>query len=82
MHTCLKLYSIQLKQLTQTQTHALHDLNAYSDPPRNIKAIIFHNNEYTNSIVSELNITPEKCKENLKHIHTMTVFLPSSKYFR
>ena len=29
----------QLKQLTQTQTHPLHDLNAYLNPPRCIGAI-------------------------------------------
>ena len=43
MDTHLKLHATQLKQLTQTQTHPLHDLNAYSDPPRNMKATIFHN---------------------------------------
>ena len=30
----LKCLATQLKQLTQTQTHPLHDLNAYSVPPR------------------------------------------------
>ena len=29
----LKLHATQLKQLTQTQTHPLHDLNAYLDLP-------------------------------------------------
>ena len=43
MDTHLKLHATQLKQLTQTQTHPLHDLNAYSDPPRNMKTTIFHN---------------------------------------
>ena len=69
MNTHLKLYAIQLKQLTQTQTHPLHDLNAYSDPPRNMKATSFHTNEHTNIIISEPDITPGECKENLKHIH-------------
>ena len=68
MDTHLKLYATQLKQLTQTQTHPLHDLNAYSDPPRNMTATIFHNNEHTNTVISEPDITPEECKENLKHI--------------
>ena len=66
MDTHLKLHDIQLKQLTQTQTHPLHNLNAYLDLPRNMKATIFHNNEHTNIIISK----PEECRENLKHIHT------------
>ena len=37
MDTHLKLHAAQLKQLTQTQTYPLHDLNAYSDLPRNMK---------------------------------------------
>ena len=45
-------------------------VNAHSYPPRNMKATIFHNNEHTNIIISKLDITPEECKENLKHIHT------------
>ena len=49
----------------------LYDLNAYSDPPKNIKATIFHNNEHPNIIISELDITLEECKENLKYIHTI-----------
>ena len=69
MDTHLKLYANQLKQLTQTQTHSLHDLNAYLNQHRNIKATIFHNNEHTNIVISEPNITPKKCKENLKHLH-------------
>ena len=32
MDTHLKLQATQLKQLTQTQTHPLHDHNACSDP--------------------------------------------------
>ena len=35
MDTYLKLYATQLKQLNQTQTHSLHDLNAYSNPLNN-----------------------------------------------
>ena len=70
MDTHLKLQATQLKQLTQTQTDPLYDLNAYLNPPRNIKAIIFHNNEHTNIIISKPDITPEECRENLKHIHT------------
>ena len=42
-------YATQLKQLTQTQTNTLHDLNAHSVPPKNIKATIFHNNEHPTS---------------------------------
>ena len=34
--THLKLLATQLKQLTQTQIHPLHDFNAYSDPSRHI----------------------------------------------
>ena len=41
----------------------------HSDPPRNIKATIFHNNDHTNIIISDPNITTEECRENLKHIH-------------
>ena len=35
-----------------------------------MKSNIFHNNEHIN-IISNPDITPEKCKENLKHIHTI-----------
>ena len=70
MDTHLKFHATQLKQLTQTQTHPLHNLNAYLNPPRNMKATIFHNNEHINIIISKPDITPEKCRENLKHIHT------------
>ena len=70
MNTHLKLHASQLKQLIQTRTHPLHDLNAYLNPPRNMKATIFHNNEHINIIISKPAITPEKCRENLKHIHT------------
>ena len=38
MDIYLKPHATQLKQLTQTRTHPLHDLNAYSDPLRNMKA--------------------------------------------
>ena len=55
MDTHLKLYATQLKQLTQT--HPLHDLNAYLNPPRNMKATIFHNNKHINIINSKPNIT-------------------------
>ena len=75
MDTHLKLHATQCKQLTQTQTHPLHDLNASLNPPRNMKAMTiskqFHNNEHTNIIISEPDITPEECRENLKHIHTI-----------
>ena len=57
MNTHLKLHSAQLKQLTQIQTHLLHDLNAYIYPLRNMKATIFHNNEHTNIIISKPDIT-------------------------
>ena len=70
MDTHLKFHATQLKQLTQTQTHPLHNLNAYLNPPRNIKTIIFHDNEHTNIIVLKPDITSEECRENLKHIHT------------
>ena len=71
--THLKLHAAQLKQLTQTQTQPVHDLNAFSDPPRNMKATIFHNNKYTYIIISKLHITPEECRENLKHINTIII---------
>ena len=61
---------LKLKQLTQTQTHPLHDLNAYLYPPMNMKATIFHNNEHINIIISKPDITAEECRENLKYIHT------------
>ena len=35
-----------------------------------MKATIFYNNEHTNIIISEPDITPEKCGKNFKHIHT------------
>ena len=35
-----------------------------------MKAAIFHNNEHTNIIISEPDAIPEKCRENLKHLHT------------
>ena len=70
MDTHLKLYATQLKQLTQTQAHLLHDLNAYLNPPRNMNATIFYNNEHTNNIISKPDITPKECRENLRHIHT------------
>ena len=58
--TPIKHQAIELKQSTQTQTHSLHNLNAYLAPPRNIKTTIFHNNEHTNIIISKLDITPEE----------------------
>ena len=70
MDTHLKLHATQLKQLTQTQTHLLHNLNAYLNPSRNMKSTIFDNNEHTNVIILKPDITPEECRENLKHIHT------------
>ena len=66
MDTHLKLHATQLKQLIQTQTNCLHDFTAYSDPPRNMKAKIFHNNKHTN-IISNPNITIDECRKNLKH---------------
>ena len=68
--THLKLHATQLKQLAQTQTHPLHNLNAYSDLLTNMKATIFHSTMSTfNIIISDPNITPEECRENLKHIY-------------
>ena len=77
MDTHLKLHATQVKQLTQIQTHLLHHLNSNSDPPTNMKATIFYNNEHTNIIISKPDITLEECRENLKHIHTTI----SSQYF-
>ena len=65
-----KLHITQLKQLTQTQAYHLLDLNAYLNPTINMKTTIFYNNEHTNIIISKPDITPEECRENLKHIHT------------
>ena len=70
MDILLKLHATQLKQLTQTQIHPLHHLNAYPDSSRNMKAMIFHNNKHTSLIISEPDIAPEECRENLKHNHT------------
>ena len=70
MDTHLKIPTIQFKQLTQSQTHPLHDPNAHSDSSKNIKTTIFHNNEHINIIISKPNIATEKCRENLKYIHT------------
>ena len=42
----------------------------HSNPPRKMKATIFHNNEYTDKIVTDLDITIEECKTNLRCIHT------------
>ena len=70
MDTHLKLHAAQLKQLTQTHTHYLCILNPHSNPPRNMKATLFHNNENTNIIILDPDITHKKCKENGKHILT------------
>ena len=78
MDTHLKLHATQLKQLIQTQTHPLHDLNAYLNLPKNMKVTIFYNNEHTNIIISKPDITSEECRENLKHIHTTI----TSQYLR
>ena len=63
---------MQLKQLTET--HLLHDINAHSNPPRNMKTTIFHN--HTNIIILEPDITPEECKENFKQIHIHNTSVP------
>ena len=61
MDTHFKLHATQLKHLTQTQTHPLHDFNAYLDRSRNMKATSFYNNENTNIIISDPNITSDEC---------------------
>ena len=66
----LKLHATQLKQLTQTQTYPLHDFSAYSNPPRNTKATIFHKIEHTKIIISDPDVISEKYRENLELIHT------------
>ena len=63
--------------MTCPQTHLLNDLNARLNSPTNMKATIFYKNENTSIIISDPNITPEECKENLKHIHTNI----TSQYF-
>ena len=74
MGTHLKLHATYFKQVTQTQRyalydHPLHDFNGHSDTPRNMKTTIFINNNYTNIIISDPEITPEECRENIKQIH-------------
>ena len=66
-----QLHATQLKPVTQT--HPLHDLNAYSDSPRNIKATIFQNNNHT-IIISKLDSTPKECQEDLEHHLTIAQF--------
>ena len=46
-----------------------------------MKITIFYNNEHFNIIISDLNITTEECRENLKHIHTTIIsqYLDSRK---
>ena len=61
----LKFHATQLKQLTQTQTHTSHDLNAHLDLPRNIKSTIFHNNEHINIIISDPYTTNERERDIL-----------------
>ena len=80
MDTYIKLHATQHKQLTQTQAPPLHYLNTHSNPPRNMKATIFHSNEHTNIIISKPDITTVECRENIKHIHiTITSQYLSSK---
>ena len=43
--------------------------NAYLNPPTNMKATIFHNNKHINIIISKPDITPEECRENIKHTY-------------
>ena len=43
-------FMAQLKQLTQRQTHPLHDLHAYSGPHRILKFTVFYNNDYIKTI--------------------------------
>ena len=64
MDTHLKLHACGLIQLTLKHKH---DLNACSDPPRNMKATIFHKNKHINIIISEPDIALEECEENFKH---------------
>ena len=68
MDTHLKFHATQL---SQTRTYSLHDLNVYLNPPRNMEGTIFYSNEHTNIIIiSKPDLTPEKFRDNLKHIHT------------
>ena len=67
-----KLYATQPKQQTQTQTHPLHNLIAHSNASRNMKATHLHSNSHTNIIISNPDITPEKCKK-LEHICTIII---------
>ena len=75
--THLKLNAIQLKQLTQTQAHPLHDLNAYLSLPETRKPQSFITMS-TNIIISESDITPEEWRKNIKHIDTTI----TSQYLR
>ena len=76
MDTHLKLHATQLKQLTQTQTHPLHDLNAYLNSSRNMKAKIFHNIEHTNIIISKPDIIPEESEKPQTHLHYQHLTIP------
>ena len=80
-HLKILSQATQLKQLTQTQIHPLHEFNAYLNLPKNMKAMIYHDNEHTNIIISKPDITPEECRENLKHIYTTITsqYLSSTK---
>ena len=45
-----------------------------------MKATMFHDNENTNTIISEPDTTPDECREHLKHIYTtITLQYLSSK---
>ena len=38
-----------------------------------MKTTTFQNNQHTNIIISKPDITPEECRENLKHIHATII---------
>ena len=39
-----------------------------------MKTTVFYNNEHTNIIISEPDITPDEYRKNLKHIHIIIMF--------
>ena len=57
--------------------HSVHDFNVHLHPPRNMKVTILHNNEHTNIIISDPDITPEQYKLNITS-NTFTLPLPDT----
>ena len=60
---CLKIY----KKKAFIFRKSLHRINTEN---KNMKATILHKNDHTNIIILDPDLTPVKCKENLKCIYT------------